>query len=548
MAVSADTMTTKAQNGGSGGTAVTPVVALSFSNATTGASVAGGPLLTLAGKLLASVKQTVTATTTAAAAATGVSAALGAGLGLTVANHSATATLGRDVTATGDVTLTSEQASSTETSATASASGAGSGTPNVDTQTAAQRSLGNSVPGSSGSGGAGTPSASTSGGPVSVAAAVAVNIANTNSSATIGLVNINAGGIFRLDATGDTDGKATADGSGVTSGAVGIGAAVAIDLATITVQAKVPNGGGVTSDTLALQAGMNSSSGDGTNRLSATSTSGAGAGTVGVAGSLALNIENLSSSALLDGNYARGPPAGLTSGDISLRATSVSDSKATATAGVTGAGLGASVGTNLVTETTRAALGAGSTIANAHDLSIEASSTSTTTTAAETGTAGGGVSVAPAVSVGVSNVTTAATVNPGPVQTLAGTLLVQATQTAGRDDDREGLELGIHGGRRRVTRADDREPRRHRNDAARAHRRRRGDDPGDGHIDYRRLRDGLGHRRRELRAERRLAGERRAEPRRLDGSRERRDGLRLDGYTVGNPRRAARSPSPRPLR
>jgi len=57
------------------------------------------------------------------------------------------------------------------------------------------------------------------------------------------------------------------------------GAAVAIDLATITVQAKVPNGGGVTSDTLALQAGMNSSSGDGTNRLSATSTSGAGAGT-----------------------------------------------------------------------------------------------------------------------------------------------------------------------------------------------------------------------------------------------------------------------------
>ena len=162
------------------------------------------------------------------------------------------------------------------------------------------------------------------------------------------------------------DVNANADGSVVGAGSLGIGAVVAINLADVTVSAMVGSGGTVTSSSARRsKRGDGRVSGDGTHRLSATSVSGAGAGTVGVAGSLALNIVNLQTSALLNGSYARGPPLGPTSGDVSLRATSVSDSQASATAGVTGAGFGASVAINLVDDSTQAAVADGSALTNA---------------------------------------------------------------------------------------------------------------------------------------------------------------------------------------
>ena len=382
-------------------------------------------------------------------------AALGAGLALTVANHTATASLARDLSAAGDVHFTTQQASTTSSVANASANGASSGSSNVTQQVGNQRSLADSTaPVGGGSGGTATPAASTSDGPVSVAAAIAANISSTSSTATIGGVTVTAGGAVGVKATGDTDAKANADGSVVGAGSLGIGAAVAINLANVTVSATVGTGGTVTSDQLALEAAMNGVSGDGTHRLSATSVSGAGAGTVGVAGSLALNIVNLHTSALLNGSYARGPPLGPTSGDVSLRATSVSDSQASATAGVTGAGFGASVAINLVDDSTQAAVADGSALTNAHDLSLQASSTDSMTTLAKTGAAGGGVGVAAAVAVAVSNVSTGASVGTGALTTLIGLLDVRGDPDRVGHDDGERRHDELVGRRRRRSGAD----------------------------------------------------------------------------------------------
>jgi len=82
-----------------------------------------------------------------------------------------------------------------------------------------------------------------------------VNIANTNCQRADRLVNITAGGIFRSDATGDTTGRRRPTQRRHERPTVGIGRCGVCDrpFATITVSGeKVPNGGGVTHETLAL--------------------------------------------------------------------------------------------------------------------------------------------------------------------------------------------------------------------------------------------------------------------------------------------------------
>jgi hypothetical protein len=329
-ASAAHDMSTDAETGASGGgVSIAPAVAIALSNITTTATVAAGTAIALSGgSFTVTADQTAAAHTSAAGDTKGASASIGIALGLTIANHLTEATLLRNVSAIGAVTLAAHGSSDTSASATASAAGApgdasagGSAGGGVDQSVAAERSFASATDGTTGgSGTAGapaTPHAATSAGGVSVAAAIAINLATTTSRATIGAINVLAGGRFMLSTSADTDAFASADGAAVRnatdssapadssggSGApvdsttgVSIGAGVAIDYARIRNEAILPFGATVTADGATIEARMGS-----THELGASAMSGAGGGSLSIAGSVAIDVENIETTASLAG-------------------------------------------------------------------------------------------------------------------------------------------------------------------------------------------------------------------------------------------------------
>src|SRR6185503_16294732 len=193
----------------------------------------------------------------------------------------------------------------------------------VDHEVASQRSYADATSSSNGGTGTGaadpTPSASTSSGGVSVAAAVAINLAKSWSRATlVGPITVIAGGRFTLATSADTDAFAGADGTAVTpshGGGVSIGVAVAINKADIVNTAILPAGNIVNSQGATIQAVMHS-----THKLGASAKSGAGGGSVGIAGSVAIDLENITTTASLAGSLNAG------TGSVIIRATSDADS------------------------------------------------------------------------------------------------------------------------------------------------------------------------------------------------------------------------------
>ena len=138
-----------------------------------------------------------------------------------------------------------------------------------------------------------------------------------------------------------------------------IGAAVAINLVKIMNTAVVGTDVLIHSHGLTLAAAMRSSGGsDGTHTLDTEATSGAGGGKVGIAGSLALTIADITTGAFVMSNAGRGPPGDqLNGGDLTLSATSKVASTAKAIAKDEGAGtvgVGAGVAINIVNDTTTA--------------------------------------------------------------------------------------------------------------------------------------------------------------------------------------------------
>ena len=339
---------------------------------------------------------------------------------------------------------------------------------------------------------ASTPAASTSGGGVSVAAAVAINLAKTISLATIGAITIHAGGLFTLSSSADTDAQATADGSAGRSKAtespaddssgdeavreeddaipgggggeehehmggamdgsgsasagspsdsstsgVTIGAAVAINYVRVINEAILPSGATVTADGATLEAVMTD---DGTNTLSASATSGAGGGAVGIAGSVAIEIENIQTTARMAGTLTAG------SGDVAITATSDSETTTDALpegAGVSGVGsvgIGASVAVTIIDDTTTAELTG--TLSGGHDLALAASTTHLATTHAKTGASGGKVAVVPSVAIAISDITTTAHVSSGTDLVITGSFSATADQTASAETTAEGDAQG----------------------------------------------------------------------------------------------------------
>ena len=449
-------MTTTAKGGASGGTAITPVAAITYGNHKTEALLGTGSALTLAGALDAQADHTGKIETKAEGETTGADVAVGASFALTIATDSVLAIANRSVTTGGAFTLHAHGSSSTKADAKAAAAGAAEddGVENanddgVDDQADSQRAATNGQSTSRGgsSSGTDTPSASSSEGAVSVAAAIAINIAEANSTARVADgVTIDADGAFKLSSGANTDASALADGSATEAGDAGVGAAVAVNKADTVNTASIGTlgvaGGAttVTADGVTVEAVMTDVSGESPDRhtTEAKAKSGAAGGDVGVAGSLALNMVNLKTTAAVDGtadvNIEDGGDGSTEVGASSIKAVSKAKNTANAEAEQEGGddvGVGASVALSIVDATTRASILNGADVngagASGGNLAMEATSGNDVTTTTKGGAAGG-VAITPVVSIAIVHDTTQAEIQGNDsALTLPGALTVSAS-------------------------------------------------------------------------------------------------------------------------
>ena len=129
---------------------------------------------------------------------------------------------------------------------------------------------------------------------------------------------------------------------------------------------------------------------------STEATSGAGKGKVGIAGSLALTIVDVTTNAEIKSNAARGPPPGdrLNGSALTVSAASSIDSSGKAKAkddeaGTVGVGAGVTI--NIVNDTTTASIDSGARFdasSKPANVSVTATDTNTMTSYAEAGTKG----------------------------------------------------------------------------------------------------------------------------------------------------------------
>ncbi|MCP3913837.1 MAG: hypothetical protein GY713_23190, partial [Actinomycetia bacterium] len=413
------TLVTTAHTGAQGGTAISTGVALGVGTNDTSALIGAGSALAITGQLTLDAAHVSNATTTASGAAAGPGVAVGTVLALGVEQDTATATIGRAVSAGGNVSLTADLSGGSLADAAAGTAGASalSDSANLVVTDQLSNALGQGAPIS----GVTAPAATTPDGSVDVAAALAMNLAFPQVAASVPSgTSLNTPGTVTLQASGDPDATARADASAVNS-LTGVGVAVAINVPVTVIEASV--GGSVAAASLIVQT---LTSGDGTSSFMAQATSGAGATDVGVAGALALNLPTGLNEALI----GSGGSVILSGGNTLLSAAAQTLSGANAISmalGVPRVGVGASVGTNVSSQTTRAELDSTATLTGANNLVLTALGDHTTNTSVDAG-AQGGTAGAGAVAVSVTDNNTTTQIDAGVLLTLAGSLTLQATQ------------------------------------------------------------------------------------------------------------------------
>ena len=479
--------------GGAGGAriAVTPVAAVTVGINTTMARVGTGAALNLSGSYASLAEQSTEQTTVATGQTQGNQVAIGASLGLGVAEDTVVASVERNLTATGDIDVTAASTSKSDTSATASVKGGqtadendeptnadGSDSQTVDEQVQGQgdsaKDTGKKTADTSGQTDAGgkldaskgkaPPKAETSQGGVSVAAAIGVNVADNSVSASVARgVTINStGGALNVGSTAETDAQSKADGSQVDAGSssggggtgggtgggsgggsgggtsVGVGAAVALNLATTSNTATVGDDAVVTTQGLSVKAEQVAGQ---TNDYGADAKSGAGASNVGVAGSLALNVVTATTKASLERDVSgngTGAIVNAGTGDIDIVASSASASTVKAAADVKGSGsdskvgVGVSAGVHVGVNTTLAEVADNARLRGGTNLTLNASANHAIDNTVEGGAAGAQVSITPVVAVNVAVNTTQARVGTstaGNGLNLLGTFSSEVEQT-----------------------------------------------------------------------------------------------------------------------
>lgn len=258
----------------------------------------------------------------------------------------------------------------------------------------------------------------TESGGVSVAAAVGVNagIATTVAKVGKGRTITSTGGALKVTSANETDTSAIADGSQVDPGntSVGVGAAVALNAAISTNVAVVSDDAMVNTKGLTVSAvnvaGQQSDA-------VAKATSGAGAGDVGLAGSLAANVAINTTVAALEGdidNDGTGATVNAGTGDILIEAANATTSTVESGAKVTGTGdsakvgVGASIGVNVGVNTTVAEVADKAVLTGGKELGLNAMADHTLSTDVTGGASGAKVAVTPLVAATIAvNTTTA---------------------------------------------------------------------------------------------------------------------------------------------
>lgn len=476
-AASVHEVTTTAEAGSSGGISVTPALALSLVNNTTTAQLGSSATAQhSAGDISILASQQATEETTASGTAAGSKAAIGAAVAIALVNDTVTATTLRDLNAANAVTLRSWGASLNTLEATASASGSapadesGDAAPgqdsDVDTTVTSNLTHASDQQGTAGVGDSAQQQASTDGasdetgrsastgeGKVTVAAAVGVNVQNSLVSAGVpDGRTITAGGALNIATSNNTTGSVTTDGTAVgdTPAAVGIGAAVAVNVVHTKNNATLGNGAvnaasvdisALKLDVAKLVAGTPADALSDTYLTSATS--GAGGSKVGLAGSLALNLVDTESNATIAG----GATVTLGGGDLSLSSDNLTETTATALPDETGAaggkvGVGASVALNILANRSSATLGDEATLTGADAITLSASAAHAITTTAEAGSAGG-VSITPVVALAMVNNTTTAKIGTRAAGvTATGPVTIAAIQQASAVTSAKGQAAG----------------------------------------------------------------------------------------------------------
>ncbi|HEX9505505.1 MAG TPA: hypothetical protein VGA62_05820, partial [Acidimicrobiia bacterium] len=219
----------------------------------------------------------------------------------------------------------------------------------------------------------------------------------------------------------------------------GIGIAIAVNVAVINTDAFLKGnttltaGGGVTVEALS----------GGPSGFTAHSTSGAGGSSVGVAGSIAVNV--VVSNTVAD---VETPTPVAVTGDVTFKATSSLLNNATAEAKQAtdgkASGIGASVSVNVVNDTTSSGLPDGSVLTGAHNLTATATGADRMVTVASGGASAGSGSLALSaeVAIAISNVTTTASIGTGATLTITGGLTAAATQNASTTTTSSGSASG----------------------------------------------------------------------------------------------------------
>ncbi len=379
-----------------------------------------------AGSLL-SLGATNTVSSSATADASGASA--GASVAVNIVKVQTTAEIdgSASVHSAGDLMLSGTTVLSMSTAATASQGGASS-SPDPGGQ-AAQYLSDPSY----------TPYLSTSDGSVGAAAALAISDLHSATQVDMSSTSqATAAGQVSLNGSAANGASVLADGSpaGDSTSKLGIGAAVALNLAHVSDDATVAQD--IQAGSLSLSANM--SGGIAGNAFSAQAVSGAGASSVGVAGSLATDLLDSEAEArVVSGTLSLSGG----SGGVHLSSDDLTSSTVAALpqgAGVSGGkvGVGASVGLNIVATRSYAQLADGVALSGAGAVSLTADASHVVSTQADQGSAGG-VSVTPVVALSLVNDQTQASIGAlsgglqatGPVQVTAEQTATEATEASG---------------------------------------------------------------------------------------------------------------------
>ncbi|MEN6411423.1 MAG: leukotoxin LktA family filamentous adhesin [Veillonellales bacterium] len=453
------TLDTEATAGAAGGIAVSPVVALTAGDNSAEASIGTGSILT-AGSLNVDATNSDTITTAATGSTDSSKAAVGAALAINVVNDTATATTDRDITTSGAVTLNAQNVDNITANATASASGgkaakddgtAESGQQNVDEMVSSQTSFGQTKQGKKQSEQKSATSASTSEGKLSAAAAVGVNVTDSETTAkTKAGHTITTGGKLTVKSAQNASDTVKADGSAVESADLGIGAAAAINTATInnlaTLEKGTYNVTGLDVEAAAYNNGTSNRS-----LFDADATSGAGGSKISVAGSLALNVVNDISKATISSG-ANVPANG---GDVTITAENISGTNAKATHANEGAsdsklGVGASVAITIETNDTEAWVGDNATVTGTGNSKVAATADEKLSNSAAGGAGGGAVGVAGSVTEETLSLTTKAYIGQAATIAAGQNVAVEATDTTTAKDYAgalaDGTKVGISAG------------------------------------------------------------------------------------------------------